>query len=122
MELGGYFVCNGLERVIRLLVQQRRHYVMALRRGAYAKRGAAFTSAATLMRRARGHLAHPRGRTSWRFLKPAVTTRNGRHLRARLRSIWAACTEPALMACAISKEEGAAAARCCALGGAHGAP
>ncbi len=50
LETGGYFICNGLERVIRLLVQQRRHYPMALRRGAYAKRGPGFTDAATLLR------------------------------------------------------------------------
>jgi len=28
-EMGGYFVCNGNERIVRLLIQQRRHYVMA---------------------------------------------------------------------------------------------
>jgi hypothetical protein len=32
------------------LVQQRRHYIMALRRGAYQKRGANYTDAATLLR------------------------------------------------------------------------
>ena len=31
-EFGGYFICNGIERIIRMLVQQRRHYIMALRR------------------------------------------------------------------------------------------
>ncbi len=49
-EMGGYFICNGIERLIRLLVQTRRHYVMALRRGAYHKRGANYTDAATLIR------------------------------------------------------------------------
>lgn len=49
-EFGGYFVCNGIERIIRMLVQQRRHYVMALRRGAYHKRGPSFTEMATLVR------------------------------------------------------------------------
>ena len=33
-EFGGVFICNGLERMIRMLIQQRRHFVMALRRGA----------------------------------------------------------------------------------------
>ncbi len=55
--MGGYFVCNGIERLIRLLVQTRRHYVMALRRGAYHKRGANYTDAATLVRWARCALA-----------------------------------------------------------------
>lgn len=32
-EMGGYFICNGLERIIRCLIQQRRHYIMGLRRG-----------------------------------------------------------------------------------------
>ena len=50
MEVGGYFICNGLERIIRMLIQQRRHYVMALRRSAYHKRGSDFTDAATLFR------------------------------------------------------------------------
>ncbi|KXZ56278.1 hypothetical protein GPECTOR_1g243 [Gonium pectorale] len=49
-EMGGYFVCNGIERIIRCLVAQRRHYIMALRRGAYHKRGANYTDAATLIR------------------------------------------------------------------------
>lgn len=50
LEVGGYFICNGLERIIRMLIQQRRHYIMALRRSAYQKRGSAFTDAATLLR------------------------------------------------------------------------
>ena len=109
-EFGGYFICNGIERIIRMLVQarglpplfwgggggapasawgalwqaggrsasfgprpcpccapprpqwpchcadpvnaplqNRRHYVMALRRGAYHKRGPSFTDMATLV-------------------------------------------------------------------------
>ena len=39
-EMGGYFICNGIERIIRMITLQRRHYIMALRRGAYRKRGA----------------------------------------------------------------------------------
>ncbi|CAL8465829.1 g5365 [Coccomyxa elongata] len=50
MEVGGYFICNGLERIIRMLIQQRRHYVMGLRRSAYQKRGSSFTDVATLLR------------------------------------------------------------------------
>lgn len=48
--MGGYFICNGIERIIRCLIQQRRHYVMALKRGAYHKRGANYTDKATLVR------------------------------------------------------------------------
>jgi DNA-directed RNA polymerase I subunit RPA2 len=49
-EMGGYFICNGIERIIRMLIQQRRHYIMALRRGAYRKRGSNYTDLATLLR------------------------------------------------------------------------
>lgn len=52
VEMGGYFICNGIERIIRLLVQQRRHYIMALRRGAFRKRGSNYTDLGTLIRRA----------------------------------------------------------------------
>jgi DNA-directed RNA polymerase I subunit RPA2 len=49
-EFGGYFVCNGIERIIRMLVLQRRHYIMGLKRGAYLKRGANYTPWATMIR------------------------------------------------------------------------
>lgn len=49
-EFGGTFICNGIERIIRMLIQTRRHYIMALRRGAYRKRGPSFTEVATLIR------------------------------------------------------------------------
>lgn len=49
-EFGGTFICNGIERIIRLLIQQRRHYIMALRRSAYKKRGSNYTENATLIR------------------------------------------------------------------------
>lgn len=48
--MGGYFIVNGIERIIRLLVAQRRHYVMGMVRGAYARRGPAFTEFATAVR------------------------------------------------------------------------
>ncbi|KAK9845769.1 hypothetical protein WJX81_002042 [Elliptochloris bilobata] len=50
VEMGGYFICNGIERIIRLLVQQRRHYIMALRRSAFRKRGSNYTDLGTLIR------------------------------------------------------------------------
>lgn len=49
-EFGGYFICNGIERIIRMLILQRRHYIMGLKRGAYLKRGANYTPWATMIR------------------------------------------------------------------------
>ena len=49
-EFGGYFVVNGIERVVRMLIQPRRHYIMALRRSAYRKRGSSYTDMATVLR------------------------------------------------------------------------
>lgn len=49
-EFGGFFICNGIERIIRMLIQTRRHYILALKRSAYHKRGPNFTDIATLMR------------------------------------------------------------------------
>eukprot|EP00884_Botryococcus_braunii_P010470 jgi/Botrbrau1/19424/Bobra.0338s0050.1 len=49
-EVGGYFICNGIERIIRMLILQRRHYIMALKRSSYLKRGPDFTEYVTLMR------------------------------------------------------------------------
>lgn len=49
-ETGGYFICNGNERLVRLLVQNRRHHIFALRRSPYTRRGRNFTSAACTVR------------------------------------------------------------------------
>jgi len=49
-EFGGYFICNGIERVIRMLIVARRHYIMGLKRNAYKKRGPSFTEYATTIR------------------------------------------------------------------------
>ena len=51
-EMGGYFICNGIERIIRMLIVQRRHYMMGLKRSAYKKRGNNYTETATLLRSA----------------------------------------------------------------------
>ena len=48
--MGGYFIVNGIERIIRLLINQRRHYIMGMVRGAYSRRGANFTEFATAIR------------------------------------------------------------------------
>ena len=49
-ELGGYFVSNGNERLVRLLIVQRRHFPVALVRPSFAKRGTGFTEYGSLMR------------------------------------------------------------------------
>ncbi|KAJ2037752.1 hypothetical protein H4S04_002683 [Coemansia sp. S16] len=49
-EMGGYFVINGNERVIRLLVAQRRNHILALQRPSYGNRGPGFTPYATQIR------------------------------------------------------------------------
>ena len=50
VEFGGQFVANGIDRVLRAVIIPRRHTVMALRRGAYAKRGPRFTDLAAVVR------------------------------------------------------------------------
>ena len=42
-ELGGYFICNGNERVLRLLAMPRRNHVTATIRPAFTKRGPTYT-------------------------------------------------------------------------------
>ncbi|KAF8341495.1 beta and beta-prime subunits of DNA dependent RNA-polymerase [Cantharellus anzutake] len=49
-EFGGYFIVNGIERFIRILVVQRRNLPIALSRGAFAKRGSSYTTYAVTIR------------------------------------------------------------------------
>ena len=42
-ELGGYFIVNGIEKIIRMLQMNRRNYPMAIERGAFTNRGAGYT-------------------------------------------------------------------------------
>ncbi len=49
-EVGGYFIVNGNEKLLRLLINQRRHYIMGMVRGAYARRGPTFSEFATAIR------------------------------------------------------------------------
>jgi DNA-directed RNA polymerase I subunit RPA2 len=42
-ELGGYFVVNGNEKLIRLLIVQRRNHPMAIIRPSFAKRGKSYS-------------------------------------------------------------------------------
>eukprot|EP00898_Chlorokybus_atmophyticus_P006745 jgi/Chlat1/7071/Chrsp57S09118 len=50
LEFGGYFIVNGIERIIRMLIQPRRHHVFALRRSAFLKRGPQYTDYGTTIR------------------------------------------------------------------------
>jgi len=43
-ELGGYFIVNGLEKLVRLLVVNRRNYPMAITRTSFAGRGESYTT------------------------------------------------------------------------------
>jgi DNA-directed RNA polymerase I subunit RPA2 len=49
-ERGGYFILNGNEKVVRLLVQPKANYVHALIRPSFANRGPLYTKFATQMR------------------------------------------------------------------------
>jgi DNA-directed RNA polymerase I subunit RPA2 len=49
-EPGGYFIVNGIEKLIRLLVVTRANYVMAVVRQAYQKRGSSYSTMGTLIR------------------------------------------------------------------------
>jgi DNA-directed RNA polymerase beta subunit len=49
-ELGGYFIVNGNEKIIRMTVLQRRHTIVAQVRESFKKRGAGFTTFATAFR------------------------------------------------------------------------
>lgn len=49
-EMGGYFIINGNEKVIRLLVAPRRNHVTGIQRPSYANRGPGFTKYAAQIR------------------------------------------------------------------------
>lgn len=49
-EMGGYFICNGIERIIRMVIMQKRNYVVGIRRASNAKRAPGFTEYATTIR------------------------------------------------------------------------
>lgn len=50
LERGGYFVVNGSEKVIRLLVANKRNYPLALRRKAFREKGKLYSDCAIMMR------------------------------------------------------------------------
>ena len=41
--MGGYFIINGIEKIIRLLLIPRRNHVMALIRSSFTNRGESYT-------------------------------------------------------------------------------
>ena len=49
-EFGGYFICNGIERCIRMLQLPRRNTPIAVTRNAWAGRGALYTKKGVQMR------------------------------------------------------------------------
>lgn len=49
-EVGGYFVCNGNERAIRLLIAPKRNLMMGISRPSFKNRGADFTQFAVSIR------------------------------------------------------------------------
>ncbi|GAB5035597.1 dna-directed rna polymerase i complex subunit rpa2 [Nannochloropsis oceanica] len=49
-ECGGYFVVNGIERIIRLLQMPRRNHVMAISRNTFKGRGTNYTDKGVIMR------------------------------------------------------------------------
>ena len=52
-EVGGYFICNGIERIVRMLQMPRRNYPMAISRASYRKRGALYTDKGVQLRAVR---------------------------------------------------------------------
>lgn len=42
-EMGGYFIVNGIEKLIRMLIVQRRNHPMAIIRPSFGNRGASYT-------------------------------------------------------------------------------
>ncbi|CAG8483343.1 4694_t:CDS:10 [Diversispora eburnea] len=52
-EMGGYFIINGIEKIIRHLIVQRRNFVMALVRPSFANRGKSYTEYGVSIRCAR---------------------------------------------------------------------
>ncbi|KAI6247239.1 DNA-directed RNA polymerase I subunit RPA2 [Erysiphe necator] len=49
-ELGGYFLVNGIEKIIRLLVVNRRNFPMAIERPSFEKRGPEYSKFGILIR------------------------------------------------------------------------
>ncbi len=52
-ELGGYFIVNGIEKLIRLLIVSRRNYPMAIIRSSFTRRGPSYTQYGVSLRSVR---------------------------------------------------------------------
>ncbi|GMM53943.1 hypothetical protein DAKH74_005590 [Maudiozyma humilis] len=52
-EMGGYFIINGIEKLIRMLIVQRRNHPMAIIRPSFTNRGTAYTQYGIQMRSVR---------------------------------------------------------------------
>lgn len=52
-ELGGYFVVNGIEKIIRLLIVNRRNFPMSIERPSFRGRGPSYTKYGILIRSVR---------------------------------------------------------------------
>ncbi|KAH8172068.1 RNA polymerase rpb2, domain 6 domain-containing protein [Sarocladium implicatum] len=52
-ELGGYFIVNGLEKIIRMLQVNKRNFPMAITRPSFQNRGPGYTSHGIIMRSVR---------------------------------------------------------------------
>ena len=55
-ELGGYFIINGNERLVRMLIMTKRNYPVAFQRPTFVNRGKLFTPFAVQMRCVRDDL------------------------------------------------------------------
>ena len=49
-EFGGYFIINGNERIVRMLIMNKRNYPVAFMRSSFVNRGRFFTPYAVQMR------------------------------------------------------------------------
>lgn len=52
-ELGGYFIVNGIEKIIRLLLVNRRNFPMAINRPSFTNRGPSYTPYGIILRSVR---------------------------------------------------------------------
>jgi DNA-directed RNA polymerase I subunit RPA2 len=55
-EFGGYYIINGNERIVRMLVMTKRNYPVGFQRGTFVNRGKLFTPYAVAMRCVRDDL------------------------------------------------------------------
>lgn len=55
-EFGGYFILNGIEKLVRMLIVNKRNYPIAFLRPGYVSRGAGFTEYAVQIKCVRADL------------------------------------------------------------------